>query len=485
MKRIILSSTTYAIKAFLFGLLGATIILLIGAIRFLNDKPDLQLWHTEHLDQEYRSDSKVTTFEEYLALEERLFQQLDELVYSDGGADSANWIDRYTRSSSTDPTSWEPNWNRSFELKTDAPKAGILLLHGLSDSPYSLRAIGHRLHEAGAYVVGLRIPGHGTAPSALTQTTWQDMSAAVQIAMLHLKEQVGDQPLHLVGFSNGGALSLRYALETIEDAALPKLDSIALLSPEVGISPMAALAIWQERIGDLLRLKKLQWNAVQIEYDPYKYNSFPVNAGMLAHELTISNRSLLKEFSEQDKLRAFPSVIAFQSVVDATISAPALVRDLFARLPKADHELVIYDINRSARVEPLLREEKVTNLSQLEQITERLFTLSILTNESPQSEAVVVQTYAPMLDTPEVEALSMQWPPSVYSLSHVALPFSPEDPLYGPKVLGEEPRWRIGAFAIRGEKGIFSIPAADMLRQRWNPFYDYQETRILEHFKLR
>lgn len=485
MKRIILSSATYTIKAFLYGLLGATIILLIGAIRFLNNKPDLQLWHTEHLNQEYRSDSEVATFEEYLELEERLFQQLDELVYTDGGAEAAKWIHRYTRGSSTDATSWEPNWNRSFEFKTDTPKAGVLLLHGLSDSPYSLRLIGQRLHEAGAYVVGLRIPGHGTAPSALTMTSWQDMSAAVQIAMVHLKEQVGDQPLHLVGFSNGGALSLRYALETIEDVALPKVDSIALISPEVGISPMAALAIWQERIGYLLRLKKLQWNAVQIEYDPYKYNSFPVNAGMLAHELTISNRSLLKKFSEQKKLETFPRVIAFQSVVDATISAPALVRDLFARLPKAQHELVIYDINRSARVEPLLQADKLPDIGKLEQSANRLYTLSVLTNESPQSEAVVVQTYAPMLHTPEVEALSIQWPASVYSLSHVALPFSPEDPLYGPKVPGEEPRWRIGAFAVRGEKGVFSIPAADMLRQRWNPFYDYQEARILEHFKLR
>ena len=36
--------------------------------------------------------------------------------------------------------------------------------------------------------------------------------------------------------------------------------------------------------------------------------------------------------------------------------------------------------------------------------------------------------------------------------------------------------------AIRGEKGVLAIAAADMLRQRWNPFYEYQEQRIVDHF---
>ena len=124
MKQIILSYSSYALKAFLYGLLCASIILLIGAIHCLNDKPELQLWHTAQLDQEYQADCEVTTFEEYLALEERLFKQLDELIYTDDSPDAANSINRYTRGSSSDATRWKPNWNRSFELKADTPKAG-------------------------------------------------------------------------------------------------------------------------------------------------------------------------------------------------------------------------------------------------------------------------------------------------------------------------------------------------------------------------
>ena len=53
----------------------------------MNDKPDLHIWHTADLDEEFTVRSKVTTFEEYLSLEDRLFTQLNELVYqrNEGG----------------------------------------------------------------------------------------------------------------------------------------------------------------------------------------------------------------------------------------------------------------------------------------------------------------------------------------------------------------------------------------------------------------
>ena len=80
------------------------------------------------------------------------------------------------------------------------------------------------------------------------------MAAAVEIAVSHLKEKVGDEPLFIVGYSNGGALAVHYTLKTLEDAQLPKVSGLALISAEIGITAAAALAIWQERIGSLLRL---------------------------------------------------------------------------------------------------------------------------------------------------------------------------------------------------------------------------------------
>ena len=80
--------------------------------------------------------------------------------------------------------SYYANWNRSFELETAASRGGVLLLHGMSDSPYSLRTLGETLNQRGYWVIGLRLPGHGTAPSGLKTVRWQDMSAAVHLAMV-------------------------------------------------------------------------------------------------------------------------------------------------------------------------------------------------------------------------------------------------------------------------------------------------------------
>ena len=170
-----------------------------------------------------------------------------------------------------DPTSMKTNWNRTFELTQTSPRAGVLLLHGMSDSPYSLRHLGKTFHEAGASVIGLRIPGHGTAPSGLVKTTWKDMAAAVRLAAKHLKESIGDHPLYLVGYSNGGALSVIYATESVNDPSLPRPDGLLLLSPEIGVSKAAALAVWQGRIGHWLGLEKLAWNSISMEYDPFKH----------------------------------------------------------------------------------------------------------------------------------------------------------------------------------------------------------------------
>ena len=84
-------------------------------------------------------------------------------------------------------------------IPVEEPRGGILLLHGLTDSPYSLRALGTTLHELGYHVVGLRLPGHGTAPSGLKHIHWQDMAAAVRLAVAHLASKVGKKPIHLAG----------------------------------------------------------------------------------------------------------------------------------------------------------------------------------------------------------------------------------------------------------------------------------------------
>jgi hypothetical protein len=73
----------------------------------------------------------------------------------------------------------------------------------------------------------------------------------------------------------------------------------------------------------------------------------------------------------------------------------------------------------------------------------------------------------------------LSWPMNVYSLSHVALPFAPVDPVYGGDEAGPSPGIDLGTIALRGEKGVLKVPAADQLRLRYNPFYRYIEQRVL------
>ena len=188
-----------------------------GGVLDERNRPDLDVWHTADLDEEFTVDSGVETFAEYLELEGRLFAQLDDLVYDRVEPETRKLALRYRRGGLADPSQWPQDWNRSFELKFTDPRAGVLLLHGMSDSPYSLRALGHTLHEHGATVVGMRLPGHGTAPSALRQVQWEDAAAAVRLAAKHLRQAAGPVPLHIIGYSTGAALALHYALVAGDD----------------------------------------------------------------------------------------------------------------------------------------------------------------------------------------------------------------------------------------------------------------------------
>jgi len=478
------SLTRILLRLLGYGLLGSFIVVLIVYISILESRPDLSVWHHADLDEEFTVESDVSDYSQYLALENRLFAQLDELVYAEVPRGNSNTVNRYSRGSLSDPGRWTVNWNRSFELRNDEPTAGVLLLHGLSDSPYSMRALGERLHKAGAWVLGLRIPGHGTAPSGLVEARWQDMAAAVRLAARHVQDTVGDKPFYLVGYSNGGALSVEYTLSMLDDASLPRPSGVILLSPEIGVSEIAALAVWQARLGHLLGLEKLAWNSVIPEYDPFKYGSFSVNAGDLAHRITTHIQNQLTTLQGTGKLEKMPPILAFQSSVDATVIPRALVENLFARLPPATHELVLFDINREVGTEDLLKNDPMSVFGPLLHKIERGYDLTLVTNESEGSHRVVALRNEHGEEGSSTSVYLGEWPAGIYSLSHVALPFAPDDPVYGGPSAGESPGIQLGNLDLRGEHGVLRVSGTDLLRLRWNPFFDYLQSRTLKFMRL-
>ena len=475
-----------ALLAAVYSALGAAVVLLIVFVVYMNGRPDLDIWHLVDLDEEFTADSDVDSFAGYLELEQRVFDQLDDEVYGNVPPERRTQINRYHRGSLSDPLRWEPNWNRTFELRMPDARAGVLLLHGMSDSPYSLRQLGQRLHAAGAHVLGLRMPGHGTAPSGLVELSWRDMAAATRLAMQHLAEQNPGRRLYIVGYSTGAALAVHYALAALEDAALPRVERLGLLSPAIGVSSLAAFAVWQARLGHLLGLEKLAWNLILPEYDPFKYGSFAVNAGDVVYQLTNEIQQRIGQLGRKGKLGGLPPILAFSSIVDATVSAPALINGLFSRIPAGGHELVLFDINRKAEIEPLMNRDTGAVVTALLEGAGHHFSLTMLTNETADSRNVVVISKGPGKKITKAVAADsgMSWPDSQYSLSHVALPFPPDDALYGGQPLEESPGISIGDIALRGERGVLQISASDMLRLRWNPFFAYIERRMLDFVGL-
>ena len=64
-------------------------------------------------------------------------------------------------------------------------------------------------------------------PAGLSDVRWEDWMAATRLAVREARRRIDPSaPLHLVGFSNGGALAMKYALDALENPQLPRADRL-------------------------------------------------------------------------------------------------------------------------------------------------------------------------------------------------------------------------------------------------------------------
>lgn len=447
------------------------------------DGTDKEPWRNVHLTEEFtlKGSPDVRSFEDYLALEERLFQQLNEEVYAVSPKGSGNELLRFSDGGAADTRARQPNWNRSFEMKQATPIGGVLLLHGLSDSPYTMRSLAGSLHTEGYQVLGLRIPGHGTAPSGLKHVHWEDMAGAVRIAMEHLAAQVGDTPVHIFGYSSGASLAIDFTLEAIAGNTGPVPASLVLISPSIGVSPAAAFAGFKNRLSSLPGMEESAWLTAEPEFDPYKYNSFATNAGHQAHLMTRSVARRLSRLTSGEDRNAFPPTLVFKSNADSTVTNSAVVEGLLGQLEPGRNEMVLFDINRLAAASVLQVYNRAALTTLLANDATLPFSLTLVSNESADSLAVEARRKPPFsADFSHTEPLAMSWPANVLSLSHVAVPFPPDDPVYGQNRPPDAQTIFLGQMAIQGERGMFALSTDWLLRMRHNPFYSYLDSRAID-----
>jgi esterase/lipase len=96
-------------------------------------------------------------------------------------------------------------------------RTGVLLLHGFTGSPYSMRPWGEHLAAEGFAVRGPRLPGHGTTWQDCNTTTEEDWLAEVHRSFDLLAEEC--DRVVVAGLSMGGTLAIRFAEQRPTDPA--------------------------------------------------------------------------------------------------------------------------------------------------------------------------------------------------------------------------------------------------------------------------
>ena len=447
------------------------------------DGPPLEPWHTFVPTELSADEIARTDWKGYLAAEQAAFDEVRREVSGKLAPRARVASNRYFDGSPLDPARFATDWNRSFVLEpVGAPAGAVVLLHGLTDSPYSMRGVARRYRDRGYVAVVIRLPGHGTVPAGLTDLHWRAWSQATQLAVREARRRVpAPAPLHVVGYSNGGALAMKYALDAIDDRALPRPDRLVLISPMIGVTSMARFAGivgWPALFPSFARAA---WLGIVPEFNPFKYNSFPVNAARQSSLVARGLQEQIADHARDGKLSQLPPILTFQSVVDFTVSTQAVVSALYDHLPANGSELVLFDLNRHAVFGPFLREAAEGKLDRLLPAAPRAWRASIVTNAAPDAFDVVERVVEAGARDERTLALPLAYPRDVFSLSHIALPFPIDDPLYG---LTPDPAEsfgaRLGALAPRGERGTLIVGNDLLTRMSSNPFFTYLLARVDE-----
>jgi carboxylesterase len=211
----------------------------------------------------------------------------------------------------------------------DGDDVGVLLCHGFTGNPSSLRPWAQSLVAAGHTVSLPRLPGHGTTWREMNRTHWSDWYAEVDAAFLALRER--SRVVVVAGLSMGGALALRLAQqhgrgETGVDALVLVNPAVKLEDPRLVALPLVRwVAPWLPPVGNDIKKPGVVEDA---------YDRIPPHAlhSMLAGYRTVAT----------DLPAVTQPVLLFRSSEDHIVpaSSSALILD---RISSADAEEVVLE----------------------------------------------------------------------------------------------------------------------------------------------
>ncbi|HSM66061.1 MAG TPA: alpha/beta fold hydrolase [Ilumatobacteraceae bacterium] len=119
---------------------------------------------------------------------------------------------------------------------------GVLVLHGFTGNPISMRGLADAMVAAGHHVEMPLLPGHGTVIEDMLDTTWADWTAEVAAAHGRLAERANS--IIVMGLSMGGALTLWAGMH------LDAVAGLVCVNPATVPAPAETIAMLAEMVAD-------------------------------------------------------------------------------------------------------------------------------------------------------------------------------------------------------------------------------------------
>lgn len=286
--------------------------------------------------------SRAETIEHYTTFEEYIVQARQMI------AENRHFLTQDFQS--------EVQANSPVEIRpeqTGSPSKGVLLVHGLGDSPYSFVDVAPALAEQGYLVRTILLPGHGTRPGDMLKVKHKDWIALVDKQIELLKQEVDD--VYLGGFSTGGNLVYLQAAKDQDIKGLMLFSpGFKSNNPKVSLLPIASFF--------------RKWGIVgnpELETNFTRYRAMPINGfAQFYHTSRKTQKSLNKKTFDRP---VFMVLTEHDSVLE-TVDIKAMFQEQFTH---PDSRLIWFGSTpdkqegRIRYVDSYMPDYRITNMSHM------------------------------------------------------------------------------------------------------------------------
>lgn len=203
-------------------------------------------------------------------------------------------------------------------IASDGGPVGVLVCHGFTGSPRTVRPWAEHLAAAGLTVRAPRLPGHGTAWQDLARTGWLDWYGEAERAFDELQAKC--EQVFVAGISMGGCLALRLA-----QAKGSKVSGVVLVNPS--LAPDTRLFLLAPVLKHIVpSLPGIAGDVKKPGVSEGGYGRVPIKAAATLPDMWRTTSARLREVTQP--------LLVFRSTVDHVVGPPSM-RVLTAALPHA------------------------------------------------------------------------------------------------------------------------------------------------------